>query len=209
MATLNDALNSLISGLNLDTFDLRNELVISDPNGNIVARMKLSEISNVSSNIVNSAIQEVLDEITDVEADMELLRQEVNAAQLEIGAVQTDPVPTENSTNHLTSGAVYTALQKVTDKEITFSGTPVVIAPNNLYKLGARSTLNVSFEAGESGVINEYKFEFTVSSNSFALTLPVGVIWAETPEWVNGYTYQVSVIDNLALYAGWEAAQEE
>ena len=46
----------------------------------------------------------------------------VNQAQLELGAVQTDLYPTENSTNYLTSGAVWAALHgkfvKKTDAEI-------------------------------------------------------------------------------------------
>ena len=46
----------------------------------------------------------------------------VNQAQLELGAVETDLYPTENSTNYLTSGAVWAALHgkfvKKTDAEI-------------------------------------------------------------------------------------------
>ena len=49
--------------------------------------------------------------------------------------------------------------------------------------------------------------EFTVSGNDFNLTLPAGVRWVENPTWDDGYTYQVSIINNLAVYAGWEAQE--
>lgn len=47
-----------------------------------------------------------------IQSEVENLNAVVNAAQLEIGAVQTDLVPTEGSANHCTSGTIYTALQQ-------------------------------------------------------------------------------------------------
>lgn len=95
-----------------------------------------------------------------------------------------------------------------------FNSQPVVnqtltttsINPNVLNVWGAVSSLNISLIAGTSGMINEYKMEFTVNSSSFTLQLPSSVIWQEDPVWENGYKYQVSIVDNLAIYAGWEAA---
>jgi hypothetical protein len=51
-------------------------------------------------------------------------------------------------------------------------------------------------------------FQFTSPSDAdTVLTLPGTVRWANDdplePE--AGHTYQVSVVDNLAVYAGWEA----
>jgi len=50
-----------------------------------------------------------------IQSEVENLNSVVNAAQLEIGAVQTDLVPTEGSANHCTSGTIYTALEKKLD----------------------------------------------------------------------------------------------
>lgn len=47
-----------------------------------------------------------------IQSEVENLNAVVNAAQLEIGAVQTDLVPTEGSANHCTSGTIYTALEQ-------------------------------------------------------------------------------------------------
>lgn len=47
-----------------------------------------------------------------IQSEVENLNAVVNAAQLEIGAVQTDLVPTEGSANYCTSGTIYTALEQ-------------------------------------------------------------------------------------------------
>ena len=86
------------------------------------------------------------------------------------------------------------------------TATTVVIDPNvmNLWTSPVAS-LSIQFEPGTQGKVNEYMLEFTASTDSFTLTLPSGVRWVEDPEWQAGYTYQVSILNGLAVYAGWEA----
>ena len=82
----------------------------------------------------------------------------------------------------------------------------VSIRPNVLNIWGtAISSLTITLNHQVTGQMNEYMMEFTAGSASFTLTLPSGVRWVEEPEWQNGYTYQVSILNGLALYAGWEA----
>jgi prophage DNA circulation protein len=83
--------------------------------------------------------------------------------------------------------------------------TSVTIHPNKLNVWGSVAALTIVFAAGTQGVANEYMLEFTASTDSFTLTLPSGVRWVEDPEWQAGYTYQVSILNGLAVYAGWEA----
>ena len=90
----------------------------------------------------------------------------------------------------------------VSQTELSLAINPNVL---NVW-LSAISSLSVTFYAGKGGRPNEYMLEFTVSGDSFTLTLPNNVRWAIEPEWQDGYTYQVSILDNLAIYAGWEAA---
>ena len=104
-------------------------------------------------------------------------------------------------------GETYQVLAYFTDfndKVVNHTNTTVSIKPNVLNVWGAVNSLNISFTAGNSGDENEYKLQFKVNSNSFTLTLPNGVKWIEEPEWEVGYTYQVSVLNGLALGAGWE-----
>lgn len=109
-------------------------------------------------------------------------------------------------------GATWTCIAYYSD----FGYTPVVyqtettgvtIMPERLNKWQTPvSSLTVYFGPGASGSAGEYMLEFTVGSDNFTLSLPNGIRWSEEPEWVNGNTYQVSVMGNLALYAEWEAA---
>lgn len=82
------------------------------------------------------------------------------------------------------------------------------ILPNRLNIWQAAVTsLNITMTAGAAGEQNEYMLEFTVSGDTFQLTLSDSVRWLEDPEWEAGYTYQVSILGGLAIVAGWEAAQ--
>lgn len=84
------------------------------------------------------------------------------------------------------------------------------ILPGPLYIWSEPVTsLLVDKAAGRSGRQNEYKLQFTVSGDAFTLTgtLVNGVRWIEEPDWEDGYTYQVSIMNGLAITAGWEAVQ--
>lgn len=93
------------------------------------------------------------------------------------------------------------------DRAVEQTSGSAQIAPNVLNKWPSPAeSLTLTFAAGRPGHTNEYRLEFTVSGNSFTLTLPSGVRWAEEPEWEDGYTYQVSIEDGLAVGAGWRPA---
>ena len=94
-----------------------------------------------------------------------------------------------------------TAMMKIAQTD-----TIVTIDPNVLNVWGTVSSLDISFNRGSSGRAEEFMLEFTVGTDNFTLRLPSGVRWSTDPEWVNGNTYQVSVEDDLALFAEWEAA---
>ena len=84
------------------------------------------------------------------------------------------------------------------------------ILPNVLNKWGKIKSLTInSFQGAQEEHVNEYMLEFIVSGDDFTLTLPEGVRWVEEPTWENGYTYQVSIVNNLAVFAGWEAQTNE
>ena len=101
---------------------------------------------------------------------------------------------------------------KCTDVAIISESTEVKesILPNELNKWRKIKSLTInSFQGAQEGHVNEYMLEFTVSGDDFTLTLPEGVRWVEEPTWENGYTYQVSIVNNLAVFAGWEAQTNE
>lgn len=86
----------------------------------------------------------------------------------------------------------------------------VEINPNvkNIWRT-AISELTITFAAGDSRYDDEYMIQFTCPANAGTiLHLPSTLRWADDnplePE--PGNTYQISVVDNFAIYAGWEAA---
>lgn len=101
---------------------------------------------------------------------------------------------------------------RCTDATIISESTEVKesILPNELNKWGKIKSLTInSFQGAQEGYVNEYMLEFTVSGDDFTLTLPEGVRWVEEPTWKNGYTYQVSIVNNLAVFAGWGGQTNE
>ena len=90
------------------------------------------------------------------------------------------------------------------------SEVEVSILPNVLNLWDNIESLTISsFQGSQESRVNEYMLEFTVQGDNFTLTLPEGVRWASDPTWENGYTYQVSIVNNLAVFAGWEAQTNE
>lgn len=110
----------------------------------------------------------------------------------------------------------FTAKQQARGRENIHAGTPsplVVaqsdgvsnIAPYVLNRWAEpQESLSVTFQPGISGMSAEYMLEFTVRGDAFVLTLPLGVRWADEPDWTDGATYQVSILDGFAVYAEWE-----
>lgn len=157
----------------------------------------------------------------------------INEKQLDVGAVPTDEVPTAGSSNRVPSGALYEVLTNPQkgfvdgtpvngSRRLVTSGgvyshlgaVPVVlqeelsaeVSPNVINRWGVISALSVTFAPPISGMSAHYFLEFTAGSAGFTLTLPTGVRWSEEPDWEEGHTYQVSIMDGLAVGAGWEAA---
>ena len=99
-------------------------------------------------------------------------------------------------------------ISELAPKVVTQTRTSIAINPNVLNKWGKVSSLTIrSLKAGPSGFANEYMMEFIVNGDDFSLSLPGSVRWQEDPEWEDGYTYQVSILNNLAVYAGWESSE--
>ncbi len=107
------------------------------------------------------------------------------------------------------AAALISATDLPTPIVVMTSATPT-IDPNvlNVWE-GDTSELDaitVAFNTGASGVVNEYRLRIPVQHDGFVLNLPEGVVWNndDVPDFVNGYTYEISIIDNNAMYGVWE-----
>lgn len=80
--------------------------------------------------------------------------------------------------------------------------TPYEITPNVLHVWGTVELLNLSLDTGNAGVVNEYMFEFQSGSTATSLSLPSTVTWVNTPTIEANKTYQVSIVNDIAIIVG-------
>lgn len=80
------------------------------------------------------------------------------------------------------------------------SDTTFQLTPNKYHVWSAVSSLNITFQSVDDSLYCEYLFEFVC--NGTTLTLPSDVVWGNgnTPTLTDGKTYQVSIVNNIALY---------
>jgi len=132
------------------------------------------------------------------------VKQVVNNNADELSALSRQLTETNQSVGSM-SQSITNLREETKISVVQQSNMNATIAPNKLNVWGSVTFLSLAFTAGTAGVVNEYMLEFTVSGSEFTLTLPQGIRWVENPEWKHGHTYQVSILNNLAVYADWEA----
>lgn len=101
--------------------------------------------------------------------------------------------------------------QHIGIKTMTLGSGDVDISPNILYiddddGHGKPST-NISLSPGDiSGDVAEYMLRVRVLSDNRTVTFPNNITWSEgePPEFAIGVTYEISILDGLAIYAEWE-----
>lgn len=77
------------------------------------------------------------------------------------------------------------------------------LSPNVYYEFGECTSLTITLAAETSGIYNEYMFEFVSGSTATTLALPDSITWmnGEAPTIAASKTYQVSIVNNLAIIA--------
>ena len=111
---------------------------------------------------------------------------------------------TSSGTKALTDNGLYAEFAKPTKVESGGSGTVTKrINPNTFYEFGEVTSLTITFAAEESGIENEYKFEFISGTTPTTLSLPDSVKWSggNAPTIEASKTYQISIVNNFALIA--------
>lgn len=109
-----------------------------------------------------------------------------------------------SGTKALTDNGQYAEFAKPTKVESGGSGTVTKqLNPNTFYKFGEVASLTITLAAESAGLENEYKFEFVSGSTPATLLLPDSIKWKDgvTPTMEASKTYQVSIVNNLAIYA--------
>lgn len=114
---------------------------------------------------------------------------------------------TIDSDGYLCIGGVRTETIAGSIPMVSQSDTTLTIQPNVLNVWGVVSSLAIDFVTGSAGSVNEYMIQFTCPAGSgTTLALPNSVKWmnGDVLEPEPGWTYQISIVNNLAVYSGWE-----
>lgn len=87
---------------------------------------------------------------------------------------------------------------------VTFDASSISMDPNKYYRLtSAQTSLNIILNTPvDDTILNEYFIEFTCNT-SMTLTISPTVKWANAtiPTFESGKTYQISIVNNLAVCA--------
>lgn len=91
-------------------------------------------------------------------------------------------------------------VQEHTESELT-------IAPNIYHKWGEVTSLTINLEEPtDTGIVNEYLFEFTAGATAPTIALPDNLLFAGALEIEANATYQISIINGLVV---WSAFKDE
>lgn len=82
----------------------------------------------------------------------------------------------------------------------------VTIQPNVMNVWGTITNLNVIKGDDIAGIVNNYMIRFTAGDSAAVIFSGMNVKWygGEVPTWTAGNTYEISIVDNIALWAEFE-----
>lgn len=122
------------------------------------------------------------------------------------GSITVDTVLSTTSTNPVQNAVITTNLNGKADKiaEVNHgtSDTSLALTPNVLHVWDTVGSLTLTLGTGESGVMNEYMFQFDSGSTATTLSLPSSVKWITDNTIEANKTYHVSILNNLAVMGG-------
>ena len=119
------------------------------------------------------------------------------------GSATVTSIKIDNVSKTPSNGVV--DLGYVNKKLTTSTSSSMTLSPNVYYRNTNSSLTSLSITLGSvsnSNIINEYFVEFTTpSSGVITISFPSSVKWGDgiLPTWENGYTYQVSIVNNLGV----------
>ena len=118
---------------------------------------------------------------------------------------ETDPVFTASAAHGITSSDITSWNGKADKISIVSHGTSdttFTLTPNVFHTWGTVTSLTLTLGTGTS-YLDEYMFEFTSGSTATTLSLPNAVSWINgTPTIATNTTYQVSIVNNIAVIGG-------
>ena len=121
---------------------------------------------------------------------------------------EVDPVFTASPAHGITASDITNWDGKASKVAIVNHGTSdttFTLTPNVFHVWGTVASLTLTLATPtDDTIVNEYMFQFTSGSTATTLSLPSTVVWDEEKGEISiemGYIYQVSILNNIALWA--------
>lgn len=146
----------------------------------LVATIEATIYENNEQAITGQALQDVLVEMTTTE------RGNVEALQADVATLEGGLADKADNTAYLTT-----------------SNTVVTIEPNTFVDCGEVTTLTIQLGAVTDTTLSGrmYGFQFTTTTAP-TVTMPSAVKFAVEPTFEAGYTYQITIFNNIATAIG-------
>ena len=112
----------------------------------------------------------------------------------------------ENDADYQTQTQVEELVEPKADKVsvINQTETTAQIQPNVLNVWGEVATLDITLATpSDTSILNEYMVQFTSGATATQLVLPDTIEWLSEPTINANATYQLSIINNLAIIGEW------
>lgn len=155
---------------------------------NLALKSEIPDISGLATKTEVAGKQDAI-------ADLDTIRTNANKGATALQS-ESDPVYMADKP----SIALKTTIVTETEGNASYA-----ISPNVLTKLGTLAssvTLSLDRSKEESGVTNIYDIIFITPTNAPSITWPEGISWigGSAPTIAGGKTYEVSIMNNLAIY---------
>jgi hypothetical protein len=120
-----------------------------------------------------------------------------------IPTVPTNVSAFTNDAGYITPSSIANKANKITIVNYGTSSTTTTLSENIYYIWGEVASLTLTLGTpADASKLSEYMFEFQSGATPTVLSLPSSVKWPETPTIEANKTYQVSIVNNIALIVG-------
>lgn len=125
---------------------------------------------------------------------------------LSTNITETDPVFTASPAHTITADDISAWNDKMDETPLLLHGTgdtTYSITPNVFHMWDVVESLNITLATPDDpAILNEYMFQFTSGATATVLSLPSNIVWMSEPTIEASKTYQISIVNNLAVIGG-------
>lgn len=129
-------------------------------------------------------------------------------------AITIDSALSSTSTNPVQNKVVTGAIDELKTKVVSQTASEVTIQPNVMNVWGDVTSLKITKGTEISGIVNNFMIRFTIAGEG---TPDIQFDWGKEKiqwyggneiEFINGNTYEISIVNNIALWAEFEPKAE-